>query len=370
MSYLPNFSMSTLLRSENHEITGKPKRHASRRHAACLRFVGSAPFYCTEQLNQLRSTHRPCVGNAPHTPLCRKLFLMPTVVFADVVGSTGLFEKLGDANASQLMTALTSELGKVFEQHQGRVVKLLGDGVFAVFPDAGRAITACVTLQSRFKADPIIPQGGDHAIQMQMGVESGELVEIDGDCFGDAVNSAARLADLAGADQILTTQSVWNELMAAQRPSLRSLGPIHLRGKTQPTHIYRVEWQTGRDLDATAMGASMYTPIKHQTLTLTLAGRSQTFELTATDITIGRSTEASMPVLDPRVSRVHATIRTRGGQIVLTDASSFGTWVYFGNQANAVALRRTECFLVGYGQLSLGCEIDADKAPLVAFEVN
>ena len=299
---------------------------------------------------------------------------MTAVVFADIVGSTGLFEKLGDNNASLLMTQLTGMLSKVFEQHNGRVVNLLGDGVFAVFPAAGDAITACVSLQARFKAEPVIPHGAGRPIQMQMGVESGELVEIEGDCFGDAVNSAARLADLAGADQILTTQNVWNEILPLQRPSLRSLGPMHLRGKAQATHIYRVEWQTGRDIDATAMGASMggsiAPPAKQQKLALTVAGRTQVFDIAAAAITMGRSTEATLPILDPRVSRVHATITSRAGQIVLSDASSFGTWVYFGNQVEAVALRRTECYLVGYGQLSLGCKIDADKSPLVAFEVS
>ena len=295
---------------------------------------------------------------------------MLTVVFADIVGSTGLFEKLGDAKASQLMTRLTGVLGQVFEQHQGRVVKLLGDGVFAVFPDAGSAITACVTLQSRFSTNPVIPDGGDSPIQMQMGAECGEVVEIEGDCFGDAVNSAARLADLAGADQILTTQNVCNELVVTQRPMLRSLGPMHLRGKTQATHVYRVEWHTGHDAEATAMGASMYTPAKHQSLALTLRGRTHVFDVTAVGITIGRSTEAILPVPDPRVSRVHATIRNRGGQIVLSDTSSFGTWVYFGDQAEPVALRRTECYLVGYGQLSLGCKIDAENPPMLEFEVR
>jgi adenylate cyclase len=330
---------------------------------------GNPAFYCTHQLNRIRSLKPPRVGHTTPPPSAESP-LMPAVVFADVVGSTDLFEQMGDATASLLMTRLTGVLGTVFEQHQGRVVKLLGDGVFAVFPDASSAITACVTLQSRFLADPVIPIGRTAPIQMQMGVESGELVEIEGDCFGDAVNSAARLADLAGADQILTTQSVWNELASGQRPSLRSLGPMHLRGKAQTTHIYRVEWQTGRDLDATAMGVSMYAPAKHQTLALTLLGRTQVFEVTDTGITIGRSADASLPVLDTRVSRVHATIRSRGGQMVLADASSFGTWVYFGNQAEAVSLRRTECILVGYGQLSLGCEIDSDKAPLIAFEVS
>ena len=308
------------------------------------------------------------MADRPH--ICAENSLMPAVVFADIVGSTGLFEKMGDTNASTLMTQLTAELGEVFKQHNGRVVKLLGDGVFAVFPKAGDAIAACVSLQARFKAEPVMPAGAGRPIQMQMGVESGEVIEIEGDCFGDAVNSAARLADLAGADQILTTQNVWDEILAAQRPALRSLGPMHLRGKAQATHIYRVEWQADREMDATAMGASMYTPTKHKTLTLTVAGRAEVFDITATGITIGRSTEATLPILDPRVSRVHATITNRAGQIVLTDASSFGTWVYFGNQVEAVALRRTECYLVGYGQLSLGCKIDADKAPLVAFEVS
>lgn len=227
---------------------------------------------------------------------------MLTVVFADIVGSTGLFEKLGDANASQLMAQLTGVLGKVFEEHQGRVVKLLGDGVFAVFPDAGSAITSCVMLQTRFKTDPVIPIGGDRPIQMQIGAECGEVIEIDGDCFGDAVNSAARLSDLAGADQILVTQSVWNELVAAQRPMLRSLGPIQLRGKTQSTHVYRVEWQPEHDLEATAMGVSMYTPTKRQTLALTHQGRTHVFDVTPVPITIGRTTEATLPMLDP-VSR-------------------------------------------------------------------
>ena len=56
--------------------------------------------------------------------------------------------------------------------------------------------------------------------------------------------------------------------------------------------------------------------------------------------------------------------------IVLADASSCGTWVVFGNQTDAVAIHRRECFLVGYGQVALGCKMDADKAPLVALEVT
>ena len=137
---------------------------------------------------------------------------MLTVVFADIVGSTGLFENLGDATASQLMAQLTGVLGKGFEEHQGRVVTLLGDGVFAVFPDAGSAITSCVMLQTRFKTDPVIPIGGDRPIQMQIGAECGEVIEIHGGSFAAAGHSPAPLSDMARAPHLLPPPSVYNAL--------------------------------------------------------------------------------------------------------------------------------------------------------------
>lgn len=295
---------------------------------------------------------------------------MPTVVFTDVVGSTGLYERLGDEAASRVVTQLTATVSRVSEQHGGRVVKLLGDGVFVVFALEGNAVAACMALQSRLHQEPIVAPGSKAALQAQMGIASGELVEIDGDCFGDAVNSAARLADLAGAEQILTTQSVWDCLMPLQRTALRSIGEMHLRGKAENTHVYRVEWQPGRDLDATTMSQSMHARPKLLQVELSVAGQTRRFDPGTEGLTIGRAPEASLTVTDPRVSRVHATVVSRGGQLVLADTSSFGTWVYFGNQQEAVALRRTECYLVGSGEIVLGCEREAEHPPIVGFVVR
>ena len=116
---------------------------------------------------------------------------MATVVFADLVGSTGIFERLGDETAGRFVTQLTTALAKIFEQHNGRVVKLLGDGLFVVFPEEGQALTACIAIQERLQEKPVRPGGVGRPVQMQMGIESGEVVEIQGDCYGDAVNSAA-----------------------------------------------------------------------------------------------------------------------------------------------------------------------------------
>jgi adenylate cyclase len=294
-----------------------------------------------------------------------------TVVFADLVGSTGISARLGDETAGRFVTQLTTALSKTFEQHNGRVVKLLGDGLFVVFPLEADAIEACLAIQKRLQEKPVHPGGTLGPVQMQMGVETGEVVEIAGDCYGDAVNSAARLADLAGAAQILTTQRVADVLAPELREQLRSLGPMYLRGKSDATEVFRVDWHVDRDNDATVMGASMFAATGRAAyLELAAVGQTVRLDPRGEKLTLGRAATASLSINDSRVSRLHATIEWRGGQFVLSDGSSFGTWVYMGNQTEPVILRRTECYLVGHGQITLGCDRQADNAPLVLFSVT
>lgn len=295
---------------------------------------------------------------------------MTTVVFADLVGSTGVYESLGDAAASRLVTQLTASFSRTFEQHGGRVVKILGDGLFAVFAQAGDALSACIAIQMRLHDQPMRAGDAGPAVQFQIGVDAGEVVEIDGDCFGDTVNSAARLADLAGAAQILTSKAVWDLLIPSQRAMLRSMGPMYLRGRAGATHVYRVTWQTGRDEDATMAGRSMHGELPEARLELSFRDRKVMLLPRGHQIYLGRAGDAALTVNDPRVSRRHATLQWRGGNFVLTDTSSFGTWVYVGNQGEAVVLRRTECFLVGQGSIVPGCSRNDDNAPLIAYSIQ
>jgi adenylate cyclase len=295
---------------------------------------------------------------------------LATVVFADLVGSTGIFERLGDETAGRFVTQLTTALSRTFEEHRGRVVKLLGDGLFVVFPAEADALGACIAIQKRLNEKPVYAGGTGAPVQMQMGLESGEVVEIDGDCYGDAVNSAARLADLAGAEQILATQRVRDALRMDLQAQLRSLGPMYLRGKSEVTEVFRVDWKIDRDSDATVMGASIFKAMQDGHLEIAAAGQTLRLAPRGERLTLGRATTASLSLNDSRVSRVHATVEWRGAQFVLTDLSSFGTWVYVGNQTEPVVLRRTECYLVGQGEIALGCDRGAESAPLVQFSIK
>ncbi len=295
---------------------------------------------------------------------------MTTVVFADLVGSTSLYERLGDKTASAFVTQLMGLLQVEFEARQGRIVKLLGDGLFVVFAREGDALAACVGIQQRLVTKPMVPDGVGPPVQLQIGMDSGDVVEINGDCFGDTVNSAARLADLAGGGQILATQNVWSALVPLQKLSLRSMGPMYLRGRLEASHVFRVEWQSGRDEEATMASRSMIAARTAATLELNAEGKTFSLHSKSGALTIGRATDAGLSLNDPRVSRMHAKLEWRGSNFVLTDASSHGTWVYMGNQSNGVLLRRTECALAGVGHIVPGCERSDERAPLIAFALK
>jgi len=116
------------------------------------------------------------------------------------------------------------------------------------------------------------------------------------------------------------------------------------------------------------MGRSIASSGPPQVLALVAGEQTVQIDASSLAISIGRGAGASLALNDPRVSRMHAMLEWRGGQFVLSDASSYGTWVYFGNQSEAVVLRRTECYLVGSGQISAGCE-RKEGSPLISFSI-
>ena len=80
-----------------------------------------------------------------------------------------------DETAGRFVTQLTTALSRSFEQHNGRVVKLLGDGLFVTFPHETDAIAACVGILKRLKDTPVYPGGNGEPVQMQMGMQMAQM---------------------------------------------------------------------------------------------------------------------------------------------------------------------------------------------------
>jgi adenylate cyclase len=296
-----------------------------------------------------------------------------TVVFADLTGSTGVFEKLGNAKAAQSITRLTQWIGQICERHRGDVVKSLGDGVLILFKESRDAIEAAIELQKIHYAR-ILHWPLPLKMRLQIGMARGDVVRQDGDCYGDAVNVASRLSDLSGSEQILVSESVIRQLPETYTVRSRSLGPMLIRGRTESCIVHRVEWQDEVLSEVFTMPARLMPSITDNQLINLVCIELSWLDLNATFTTaelplyLGRDADAQFIVQDPRVSRRHAMIDWRAGKFYLKDISSYGTWVKFSNGDSIIPLRRQDCVLLHNGTMALGASFEDFTVPSVDFK--
>jgi len=299
-----------------------------------------------------------------------------TVMFADLTGSTAVFEKFGNEAATRTVTALTEWIVGVCRGHGGRLVKTLGDGVLAIFPAGADAIEAVVQMQ-REHARRSTRHGAVHRLQLQVGLACGEVVEVAGDCFGDAVNVAARLSDLSGARQILATEAVV-EQMPSPPPGTRfhPLGSMPVRGREQEIRLFRIDWEEDASTDMMTIPAfaSPARPPRSRpaggAIELHHLQNARIFGGEQLPVHLGRAREAEFLVPDPRVSRLHARIAWHNQGFVLEDLSSNGTCVRFQGTPTELTLRRDECVLHDGGEIALGPDFADGTVPTVRFRLR
>ena len=129
------------------------------------------------------------------------MIVLTTVVFADISGSVALYETLGNEHAAAAVAQLTQWISVSIQSQAGRVVKKLGDGVLGVFGDAAAAVAATAEMLQAHE-ERLARWPYPLRMDIRVGVATGEIVEVDGDCYGDAVNVAARLCERSGPGEI------------------------------------------------------------------------------------------------------------------------------------------------------------------------
>ena len=298
-----------------------------------------------------------------------------TVVFADLMGSTGLYEATGNASAARTVTRLTDWMSEILTSHSGHIVKTLGDGVLATFKNSGKAIEAVVEIQRRHQKHF---SGSNKSLQMpiRIGIANGEVEMVAGDCFGDPVNVAARLSDMTGGHQIWVTSSALAALEEAPDVRFRPLGTIAIRGRVEPCNVTQVDWKLNELSDFLTIQGDIETlqPSGEDALgakiELVCLDQRRVFNAFELPIHIGRSTALEFVINDPRVSREHARIEWRNGSPCLVDVSSYGSWLRFSDSTSEMLLRRNDCALHGSGEIALGAPFSDLSVPTVMFKVG
>jgi class 3 adenylate cyclase len=181
------------------------------------------------------------VGDDPAT--AETAGAMRTILFTDVEGSTALTERLGDAQARELLREHERITREALKTHDGSEVKTLGDGFMASFGSATKALECAIALQRAFATRN---ESAEEPIRVRVGLNAGEPIAEDdpggrGDLFGTAVNLAARIASKADAGEILVADVV-RQLVAGKEFLFANRGETELRGFEDPVRVFEVRW--------------------------------------------------------------------------------------------------------------------------------
>jgi adenylate cyclase len=272
-----------------------------------------------------------------------------SVLFADVSGSTKLYETAGDAVAHAAVDKCVSIMRDKTLNAKGRVIKTIGDEVMSAFPTADQAADAAIEMQSAISE---LPPVGSTQIGIRIGFNHGPVVERDGDVFGDAVNLAARLAGVATKGQIITARDTVMLMSPMLKAATRAITTIQVKGKAQEIQVYELIWQQSEDMTTLASQKSVYKP-KNAKLRLLVQGSEVLLSTERPAVALGRDASADLVIKERMASRAHGKIERRLDKFILTDHSANGTFVTIEGDKEIV-LRREEFTLRGHGWIAFG----------------
>ena len=283
------------------------------------------------------------------------------VLFADVSGSTRLYELAGDAVAAAAISQRIALLKRRTEIAGGRVMRTVGDEILALFPSADAAARAAMEMQSAFTE--LEPVAGIR-IGVRIGFNFGQVMERDAELYGDAVNVAARLASLAEKDQIITSSETREALSPVLKTACRRLYTVPVKGKEHEVELCQIIWQQSEDSTFLVSTAAAPAP-RNATLRLRYRATEIILDSSRSSLALGRDKSAELVIEDAKASRSHCQIERRMHRFVLADHSANGTYVTVEGDPEVV-LKREEFTLRGHGWIAFG-QLRADTADLVEF---
>ena len=267
-----------------------------------------------------------------------------TVLFADVSGSTQLYETVGDAAAAQAIAQCIRAFTDAARLAGGQVVKEIGDEVMAIFPSPDAAAIAATRMHLAVEALP--PVQGTR-LGARIGFQTGPVVRRENDLFGDTVALAEGLAGKAAKGQVLTSEETAGLLSPALRSCTRVLYSVELKGKADTVSLCELVWRQGPDITDVA-GSTLSDTVG--SLSLKHGGVEVAHE---PPLRIGRDKDCEIVISGDNASRQHCTIERRREKFVLRDHSTNGTFVTVEGEAE-FALHREEYILRGHGWISFG----------------
>ena len=164
------------------------------------------------------------------------------MAFSDIVGATPYFSRFGDAVGRQLHQLHFDLLEGAPKDAGGRIVDAVGDGVFAVFPDAESGVRGIVAFQQAMARENAA-RAREHQLAVRIGLHWGSVLTDGATVTGDSVHIAARVARAAEPGRVYLTRQVFLEFGPSQRVHCQPVGTRELKGVAQPVELLELDWR-------------------------------------------------------------------------------------------------------------------------------
>ena len=272
------------------------------------------------------------------------------IVFADVVGSTQLYDKFGDTKASETVAHCLDIMKDATYQFNGTVIKTIGDEVMSTFETVDDAMGAAVMMQTRVTTETKV---GGIPVSIRIGCHFGPVVQEQNDIFGAAVHTANRMTSQAKASQIVLSGFSVEKMTPELRNQTRQIDVATVRGRIDEVALYELVWQPD---EATSMLPTIeWESQERRASKLLLNFRDTTVEVSGNrkSINMGRAEDNDLVVKGNLISRIHAKIEMRRGKFVLIDQSTNGTFL-LNVQGQETFVRRDSAVLDSEGTIGLG----------------
>lgn len=280
------------------------------------------------------------------------------ILFADVVGSTRIYEVMGDLRARDMVLTCVEIMRAATEQNHGTVIKTIGDEIMATFPTANDALNAGSRMQHDIRIHAELRVEGQ-PIAIRIGGHFGPVVLENRDIFGAAVHTANRMTSQAKAGQIMVTSAMVARLAPEWQSAVRQIDVATLKGKTSEDELFEVLWQkedATSMLPAIALGAAVAREKQRggaRKLRVRFQGQEIVVDDNRTTIAIGRAEENDIVVKGNLISRLHAKIELSRNKFLLIDQSTNGTFVTT-REGEEAFVRRDSMQLKSEGMIGFG----------------
>ncbi len=164
---------------------------------------------------------------------------LAAVLAADMAGYSRLMELDERGTLARLMTHRSELIDPAIAKNQGRIIKTTGDGMLVEFQSVADAVRCAVEIQERMaRRNADLPE--DRRMRFRIGINLGDIIFDDGDIYGDGVNVAARIEQLAEVGGICVTQAVYEQVSDRVDVAFEELGEKTLKNLTRPVRVWRV----------------------------------------------------------------------------------------------------------------------------------